>query len=70
MGPIVLGMILGPLLDMSYRRSMMSVRNQPFEFMLELVRNPISLALTIMVLAMIIGQTPLPRKVSAYWNNR
>lgn len=70
MGPIVLGMILGPLLDMSYRRSMMLVRNQPLEFMLELIRNPISLILTIVVLMMIIGQTPLPRKFSTYWKNR
>jgi len=62
MGPIVLGMILGPLMDLSYRRAMMSVRNQPAIFFLDLFRNPISLVLTLLILAMIIGQTPLWNK--------
>jgi putative tricarboxylic transport membrane protein len=58
-GPIILGVILGPLMDMSYRRAVMSVQDNLLEFLWELVSNPLSLILTAAVLFMLISQTPL-----------
>jgi putative tricarboxylic transport membrane protein len=57
--PIVLGVILGPLMDVSYRRAVMSTGNDVFACLLELVTNPLSLVLTLMVLFMFASQTPL-----------
>ncbi len=61
-GPIILGVILGPLMDVSYRRAMLSTRNDIGEFLWELVSNPISLVLTLAVFFMLVSQTPLWRK--------
>ncbi len=58
-GPIILGVILGPLMDVSYRRAVMSVRNDFPAFLLELVTNPITLVLTLAVAFMLVSQTPL-----------
>jgi putative tricarboxylic transport membrane protein len=33
-GPVVLGMILGPLMDASYRRAMISAADDPLEFLM------------------------------------
>ena len=57
--PIILGIILGPLMDMSYRRAVMACENSIPAFLLELVTNPLSLILTLAVLFMLISQTPL-----------
>ena len=58
-GPIILGVILGPLMDVSYRRAVMSTRNDFPAFLLELVTNPITLVLTLAVVFMLVSQTPL-----------
>ena len=58
-GPIILGVILGPLMDVSYRRAVMSCRNIFHAFLLELVTHPISLILTLSVFFMLISQTPI-----------
>ena len=58
-GPIILGVILGPLMDVSYRRAVLSCRNNFQAFLLELVTHPISLVLTVSVCLMLINQTPI-----------
>jgi putative tricarboxylic transport membrane protein len=58
-GPIILGVILGPLMDVSYRRAVMSTRNDFPAFLLECVTNPITLVLTLTVTFMLVSQTPL-----------
>jgi putative tricarboxylic transport membrane protein len=58
-GPVILGVILGPLMDVSYRRAVMSVKNDFSAFLWDLVSNPITLVMTLAVLFMLINQTPL-----------
>jgi putative tricarboxylic transport membrane protein len=58
-GPIILGVILGPLMDESYRQAIISCRNDFGIFMLDLVTNPLSLVLTVAVIFMMINQTRL-----------
>ncbi len=57
--PVILGVILGPLMDVSYRRAMISARDDPLTFLGEFVTAPISLGLTLFLFAIILGQTPL-----------
>ncbi len=57
--PIILGIILGPLMDQSYRRAVLSVENNFWLFLLDLVRHPLTCVLTIAVLFMIISNTRL-----------
>jgi putative tricarboxylic transport membrane protein len=58
-GPIILGVILGPLMDTSYRRAIMSVNYDFVMFGKELLTNPISLVCTLTVFFLLISQTPL-----------
>jgi putative tricarboxylic transport membrane protein len=58
-GPIILGVILGPLMDESYRQAVMSTRNNVPAFLLDLVTNPLSLVLTLAVIFMLVNQTQL-----------
>jgi len=58
-GPIILGVILGPLMDESYRQAVMANRNNFPAFLLDLVTNPLSLVLTVVVIFMLINQTRL-----------
>ena len=50
MGPIILGVILGGLMDVSYRRAMISVQDSPARFVGDLLSNPLSLGLTVFLL--------------------
>ncbi|MDQ7734605.1 tripartite tricarboxylate transporter permease [Halomonas sp. SpR1] len=59
MGPIILGVILGPLLDQSYRQAMSSVGDSSVDFLLALVNNPLSLVLTSVIVLVLLGNTPL-----------
>ena len=61
-GPIILGVILGPLMDVSYRRAMIAAQDDVPAFLWEFVANPISLVLTIATLLLLASQTPLLRK--------
>ncbi|HRY26159.1 MAG TPA: tripartite tricarboxylate transporter permease, partial [Geminicoccaceae bacterium] len=61
--PVILGVILGPLMDVSYRRAMISARDDPLTFLGEFLTAPISLGLTLFLLAIILGQTPLWAKL-------
>jgi putative tricarboxylic transport membrane protein len=45
--PIILGIILGPLMDVSYRRAAISVKNDMGDFLWAMVSHPITLALVI-----------------------
>jgi len=62
-GPIILGIILGPLMDINYRRAIMSVDNDFSMFLKELFTNPISLIFTVAVIFMLLSQTPLWPKI-------
>ena len=57
--PIILGIILGPLMDVSYRRAVMSCENSFSGFLLDLVSHPLTAVLTFATLFMLINQTPL-----------
>ncbi|PAU74905.1 tripartite tricarboxylate transporter permease [Halomonas salipaludis] len=61
MGPIILGVILGPLLDETYRQAMSSVGDNIGEFLLALVVNPLSLVLTSVIVLVLLGNTPAKR---------
>jgi len=52
-GPVVLGMILGPLMDASYRRAMISAADDPFEFLFGFGESWISAGLAAFCLAVL-----------------
>ena len=56
--PMVLGIILGPLLDSNYRRAMQTAGDELFPFMMEFVRHPLTLFLTLCIVYLIVSQTP------------
>jgi putative tricarboxylic transport membrane protein len=62
--PVILGMILGPLMDVSYRRAMISAREDIPRFLMEFLTAPISLVLTIGFVLLVLGQTPLWRQLT------
>jgi putative tricarboxylic transport membrane protein len=62
--PVILGVILGPLMDVSYRRAMISARNDPGTFFTEFLTSPLSLALTLFFLFIIFSQTPLWQRLT------
>ncbi|WIX33420.1 tripartite tricarboxylate transporter permease [Salinicola sp. JS01] len=61
MGPVILGVILGPLMDTSYRQAMASVGNNSAAFVSGLFTHPLSLVLTLAVLFLLLGHSPLKR---------
>jgi putative tricarboxylic transport membrane protein len=72
-GPVILGVILGPLMDVSYRRAMISVRDDFGAFAIDLVVNPLTLVLTSAVLLLLLSQTPLwaaAKRRAARWRGR
>jgi putative tricarboxylic transport membrane protein len=58
-GPVILGVILGPMMDSNYRRTMLRSRGDFGDFIWGFLSNPISLVLTIALLFMLLSQTPL-----------
>lgn len=58
-GPVILGVILGPMMDANYRRAMIGAQQDVGLFLWEFLANPISLCLTLAFLAMLLSQTPL-----------
>lgn len=60
MGPVILGVILGPMMDNSYRQAMASVGDNPVELLGELLSNPVSLILTVGITLILLGKTPVP----------
>jgi putative tricarboxylic transport membrane protein len=70
-GPVILGIILGPLMEENYRRAMLAVHNNLFGFIRELLRNPISLVLTLSIVVMILGQSQAYSKIrSRIWKRK
>lgn len=58
-GPVILGVILGPLMDKSYRRAMMGAQDNIGMFFQDIVTSPLSLILFLAVIWMLVSQTPL-----------
>ncbi|MCT7374193.1 tripartite tricarboxylate transporter permease [Chelativorans salis] len=58
-GPVILGVILGPMMDANYRRAMIGARGDIGTFLWDFVSHPISLILTIGFLTMLLSQTPI-----------
>ncbi|MCE5202190.1 MAG: tripartite tricarboxylate transporter permease, partial [Synergistaceae bacterium] len=61
-GPMVLGIILGPMLDANYRRTMQAAENQLVPFITGFFTNPISLFLTMSIIIMLFTQTKTYKK--------
>jgi putative tricarboxylic transport membrane protein len=61
-GPMVLGLILGPLLDTNYRRAMQGAENQLLPFLQGFFTSPISLFLTLAIFFLIFSQTKVYRR--------
>lgn len=57
-GPIILGVILGPMIDSNYRRAMIGARQDVGLFFYDLISNPISLVLTCALVFMLVSQLP------------
>ncbi len=56
-GPVVLGMILGPLMDRSYRQAMMSANEDVAVFASEFFTSPLSLVILLALTFTIVSQT-------------
>ncbi|MGF1626116.1 MAG: tripartite tricarboxylate transporter permease [Alphaproteobacteria bacterium] len=69
-GPVILGVILGPMMDANYRRAMIGAREDVGLFLLEFVTHPISCVLTVSLLLMLLSQTPLWRLAKARLRRR
>jgi putative tricarboxylic transport membrane protein len=61
-GPMVLGLILGPMLDANYRRTMQMAENQIVPFITGFFTSPLSLFLTCSIIFMLFSQTKTYRK--------
>ena len=59
MGPIILGVILGPMIDANYRRAMIGSRSDPVQFLTDFAASPISLVLVTALLILLLSQTGL-----------
>ena len=64
-GPIILGVILGPMMDSNYRRAMIGARGDVSTFLWDFVSHPISLVLSVAFALMLLSQTPLWRPIIA-----
>lgn len=69
-GPVILGVILGPMMDSNYRRAMISARQDFGNFFWAFVSNPITLVLTTAFVLMILSQTPLWKMVFGRSRNK
>jgi putative tricarboxylic transport membrane protein len=59
MGPIILGIILGPMMDSNYRRAMLGAREDVGTFLLNFLVHPISLILSVGLVFLLLSQTPV-----------
>jgi putative tricarboxylic transport membrane protein len=60
--PVVLGMILGPLIDRSYRQAMISAGDRPLQFVMEFLTSPLSALILSALLLTILSQTSAWRR--------
>ena len=56
-GPVILGIILGPLLDTNYRRAMISAGEDPLQFLSEFFTSPVSFVLVVLLALTVFSQT-------------
>jgi putative tricarboxylic transport membrane protein len=56
MGPVILGVILGPIMEDNYRRAMQDVQHNVPLFFWEFLRNPLTLLLIIVTIVMVGSQ--------------
>ena len=63
--PIILGIILGPLMDVSFRRAALSVQNDITQLLWEFVSNPVSLVLTSAIFVLLITSVIKSRQQKA-----
>lgn len=66
-GPVILGVILGPMMDSNYRRAMIGARGDVGTFFWNFVSHPITFVLFFAFVLMLLSQTPLLRWVKAAW---
>ena len=59
--PVVLGLILGPMMDSNYRRAMLGARHDVGTFLWNFVSHPISFVLSAALVTILLSQTPLWR---------
>ena len=64
-GPIILGMILGPLMDRSYRQAMISAEGQALQFVTEFFTSPLSFAILLALALTLLSQTPFWKRLSS-----
>ena len=62
-GPIILGVILGPMMDSNYRRAMIGAQEDVGLFLWEFIANPISCVLSVFLVLMLLSQSPLWRRL-------
>lgn len=60
-GPVILGVILGPMMDSNYRRAMLSARGDVGTFLWNFVAHPITLALSLALIGILLSQLPWVR---------
>jgi len=56
-GPVILGVILGPLMETGYRQAMQDQQNSIIGFLAQFIVNPLTLVLTLSIIFMVVGQT-------------
>ncbi|MGQ7844368.1 tripartite tricarboxylate transporter permease [Granulosicoccus sp. 3-233] len=57
-GPVILGVILGPMMDSNYRRAMLGARGDISTFLWNFVSHPISFVLSMAFLGILLSQLP------------
>jgi putative tricarboxylic transport membrane protein len=65
-GPVILGMILGPMMDKSYRQAMISAESQVGQFLSGFVTAPLSALILAALVLTVLSQTPAWKR----WRNR
>ncbi|MBT9385657.1 tripartite tricarboxylate transporter permease [Pseudooceanicola sp. CBS1P-1] len=65
LGPVILGVILSRLLDDNWRRAIISERGDLGAFFGGLFSSPLSTVLLLVIVAIFVSQTPLPRLLAA-----
>jgi putative tricarboxylic transport membrane protein len=63
-GPVILGIILGPLIDVSYRRAMISAGDEPLAFLGEFFTSLLSFVLVAALAFTVLSQTPTWQRVT------
>ncbi len=65
LGPVVLGVILGPIVEANFRRTMIGVHESWAGFALELVSHPITLVLLLGIVSSVLRGTPFWPRLAA-----